>query len=170
MPCVVVDLIASWSGRSCRLKTKLFWSMIPHCLTWVIWRERNTHTFEGDERWIHELKLFVLQTLLEWANASGFVTFMSLLDMLDFVPSLLFRFFLCCLLAHCLCALFLFFLLTFFNFNEIYYLSKKFIMVSKQEVLDSNPVSILNPIYRIPMCLVPFNKASLGHMEGGALD
>ena len=47
---VVVDLIASWSGRSCRLKTKLLWSMIPHCLMWAIWRERNTHTFEGDER------------------------------------------------------------------------------------------------------------------------
>ena len=43
-------------------------------------------------------------------------------------------------------------------------------MVSKQDVLDSNPVSIFNPIYRIPMCLVPFNKASLGHMEGGVLD
>ena len=157
MPCVVVDLIASWSGRSCRLKTKLLWSMIPHCLMWVIWRERNTHTFEGDERWIHELKLFFLQTLLEWANVLGFVTFMSLLDMLDFVPSWP-------------CALFLFFLLTFFNFNEVYYLSKKFIMLSKQEVLDSNPVSIFNPIYRIPMCLVPFNKASLGHMEAGVLD
>ena len=77
------------------------------------------------------------------------------LTCLIFVPSLLFRFFLCCLLAHCLCALFLFFFLTFFNFNEVYYLSKKFIMVSKQEVLVSNPVSILNPIYRIPMCLAP---------------
>ena len=28
------------------------------------------------------MKLFFLQTLLEWANASGFVTFMSLPDML----------------------------------------------------------------------------------------
>ena len=43
-------------------------------------------------------------------------------------------------------------------------------MVSKQGVLDSNPVSTLNPIYRIPMHLAPFNKANLGHMEGGVLD
>ena len=88
MLCVVVDLIASWSGRSCRLKTKLLWSMIPHCLMWAIWMERNTHTFEGDETLIHELKLFFLHTLLEWANASGFVTFMSLPDMLDFCTSI----------------------------------------------------------------------------------
>ena len=84
MPCGVVDLIASWSGRNCILKTKFHWSMIPHCLMWVIWRETNTHTFEGDERLIHKLKLFFLHTLLEWANASGFVTFMSLPNMLDF--------------------------------------------------------------------------------------
>ena len=142
MPCVVVDLIASWSGRSCRLKTKLLWSMIPHCLTWVIWRERNTHTFEGDERWIHELKLFFLQTLLEWANASGFVTFMSLLDMLYFVPSLLFRFFLCCLLAHCLCALFLFF--SFWPFS----ISMKFITYQKNLSWYQNKrfwIQILSP-------------------------
>ena len=43
-------------------------------------------------------------------------------------------------------------------------------MVSKQEVLDSNLVSTLNPIYKIPMCLAPCNKASLGHTEGGVLD
>ena len=42
-------------------------------------------------------------------------------------------------------------------------------MVSKQGVLDSN-VSTLNPIYRIPMHLAPFNKANLGHIEGGVLD
>lgn len=51
---------------------------------WVIWRERNTRTFEGDERLIHELKLFFFQTLFEWANASGVVNFISLPEMMDF--------------------------------------------------------------------------------------
>ena len=138
MPCGVVDLIASWSGRSCRLNTKLLWSMIPHFLMWVIWRERNTRTFEGDERWIHELKLFFLQTLLEWANALGFVTFMSLLDMLIFVPSLLFRFFLCCLLTHCLCALFLF-CFSFCPFS----ISMKFITYPKKKKPQSKVTNIV---------------------------
>ena len=84
MPCGVVYLIASWSGKSCRLKTKLLWSVIPHCLMWVIWRERNTCTLKGMKGRFMSWKLFFLQTLLEWANGSSFVTFMSLLDMLDF--------------------------------------------------------------------------------------
>ena len=42
MPCGVVDLLASWSGRNYRFNTKLLWSMIPHCLMWLIWR-RGIH-------------------------------------------------------------------------------------------------------------------------------
>ena len=41
----VVELLASWSGKLNRLKSKVLWRMIPHCLMGVIWRERNTHTF-----------------------------------------------------------------------------------------------------------------------------
>ena len=40
--------------------------------------------FEGDERSIHELKLFFFQNLFEWANASDVVNFISLPDMMDF--------------------------------------------------------------------------------------
>ena len=58
--------------------------MIPHCLMWVTWRERNTRIFVGDERSIHELKLFFFQTLFDWANALGVVNFISLPDIMDF--------------------------------------------------------------------------------------
>ena len=75
----VVELIASWSRKFHRPKTKVLWSMIPHCLMRVIWRERNTRIFEGDERSIHELKLFFFQTLFDWANASGVVNFLFLI-------------------------------------------------------------------------------------------
>ena len=54
----VVDLLDSWSGKFNGHKTKVLWSMIPHCLMWVIWRKRNKHTFEGNLRLIHELKFF----------------------------------------------------------------------------------------------------------------
>ena len=40
----------------------------------------------GDERSIHELKLFFFQALFEWASASGVVNFISLPDMMDFCP------------------------------------------------------------------------------------
>ena len=53
----VVELVANWSGKFNRLWIKVFWRIILHCLMWLIWRERNAHTFEGIERSIHELKL-----------------------------------------------------------------------------------------------------------------
>ena len=86
MPRSVVELLTSWSWKSHRPKTKVLWSMIPHCLMWIIWRERkrNNCTFEGNERSIHELKHFFFQTLFEWTNALDVVNFISLLDMMDF--------------------------------------------------------------------------------------
>ena len=84
MPRGVVELLASWSNKFNRLKSKVLWRRTPHCLMWVIWRERNTHTFDGNERLIHELKLLFFQTLFYWANATGVFTFISLPDMLDF--------------------------------------------------------------------------------------
>ena len=86
MPRSVVELLTSWSRKFHRPKTKVLWSMIPHCLMWIIWseRKRNNCTFEGNERSIHELKHFFFQTLFEWTNALDVVNFISLLDMMDF--------------------------------------------------------------------------------------
>ena len=55
MPCSVVELLASWSGKFNKFRSKVLWRMIPHCLMWVIWRERNTQIFDENERSIYEL-------------------------------------------------------------------------------------------------------------------
>ena len=78
MPCHVVDLLASWLYKCSRRKSLVIWSMTPHCIMWGIWRERNARTFEGCERSTHDMKLFFLQTLLEWTDALGVFTFYSL--------------------------------------------------------------------------------------------
>ena len=57
--------------------------MIPHCIMWGIWQERNACNFEGCERSTHDMKLFFLQTSLGWTNASGVFTFNFLTDLLD---------------------------------------------------------------------------------------
>ena len=77
----VVKLLASWPSKFNRHRTTVIWSMIPYCLMWGIWGERNTHTFEGNERSIHHLKILFFQTLFEWATASGVPTFTSLHDL-----------------------------------------------------------------------------------------
>jgi hypothetical protein len=40
MPKRVVDLLACWKGKGQR-DLKIVWSLIPLCLMWCIWRERN---------------------------------------------------------------------------------------------------------------------------------
>ena len=57
--------------------------MIPHCLMWGLWREKNARTFEGCEKPSHYLKLLFLRTLFEWGNALGLFSFYSLLDVID---------------------------------------------------------------------------------------
>ena len=78
----------------------------------------------GDERSIHELKLFFFQTLFEWANASGVVNFISLPDMMDFCPFIPVFFFFGPFSTLPVCLVFFFFFLILI-FNEVYYLSKK---------------------------------------------
>ena len=95
MPCSVMELLACWSNKFNKLRSKELWRIIPHCLMWVIWRVRNTHTFDGNERSIHELKLLFFQTFFDWANATSVFTFISLLDMLDFCTFIV-SFFSCC--------------------------------------------------------------------------
>jgi hypothetical protein len=46
MPRHVVELLACWSGCLCRVSPTALWGLIPHCLLWVIWRERNARSFE----------------------------------------------------------------------------------------------------------------------------
>ena len=88
MPRSVVEFLASWSGKFNRLRSKVLWRMIPHCLMWVIWRERNTWTFDGNERSIHELKLLFFQTLFDWANATGVFSLIFVLSLLrSFFPA-----------------------------------------------------------------------------------
>ena len=46
--------------------------------------ERNARSFEGEERNLLEIKGTFLRTLIEWSNASGMMSFSSMLDFLDF--------------------------------------------------------------------------------------
>jgi hypothetical protein len=68
MPLRVVDLFACWwtGGRS---RNAVVWKMVPSCLMWCLWRERNDRTFEDQERTLEELKSFFFFTLFSWTAA-----------------------------------------------------------------------------------------------------
>jgi hypothetical protein len=65
MPCSVKELLASWwsSGRS---RSTVVWKMVPLCIMWCIWSERNNRCFEDSSRSIEELLHFFLFTLFSW--------------------------------------------------------------------------------------------------------
>ena len=79
MPRRVMDLLHCWP-RITRQTVRDIWGLIPHCIMWCLWRERNTRCFEGCEMPIQDLKKFVLNTIWEWAAAQGLVSGYSLLD------------------------------------------------------------------------------------------
>jgi hypothetical protein len=65
MPSSVKELLASWwsCGRS---RSAVVWKMVPSCIMWCIWSERNNRCFEDSSRSIEELLHFFLFTLFSW--------------------------------------------------------------------------------------------------------
>uniref|UniRef100_A0A2N9JAP0 Suppressor of forked domain-containing protein n=1 Tax=Fagus sylvatica TaxID=28930 RepID=A0A2N9JAP0_FAGSY len=83
MPFGVLDLLFCW-GDGCRTtRIRKVWDMVPLCIFWCLWWERNARCFEGIERNVLELKGLVLRTLMEWTKASGALVFSSVLDFLE---------------------------------------------------------------------------------------
>jgi hypothetical protein len=83
MPRSVKELLASWwtAGRT---RSAMVWKMIPHCILWCIWRERNNRCFEGLSRTREELLHFFLVTLFSWTTSWLAPRVISFVDFLSF--------------------------------------------------------------------------------------
>ena len=79
----IVGLLACWQGRFGRHRNGYIWLMVPHCLLWCLWRERNSQCLEDKERSISDLKLFFFRTLMDWLAALQNLSFLSFIDFLD---------------------------------------------------------------------------------------
>jgi hypothetical protein len=84
MPETVLDLFSSWQGSCGSRRTKMVWRVVPHCVFWCIWRERNTRHFEDIETSIPELKSRFFQLLFEWVKGLGIFSISSLVELLDY--------------------------------------------------------------------------------------
>ena len=58
--------------------------VVPHCLMWCIWKERNGRCFEDIEHSMPDIKLLFFRTLLDWFSVWRNHPFSSILDLLDF--------------------------------------------------------------------------------------
>ena len=83
MPHSVLGLLWCWQGSFDHHRNGYIWSIIPHCLLWCLWRERNSRCFEDTERSIPDLKLLFFRTLRDWLFALQDKSFPSFIDFLD---------------------------------------------------------------------------------------
>jgi hypothetical protein len=65
MPRFVKELFTSWCLCG-RMRSAVVWKMVPHCIVWCIWRERNNRCFEDTTRSRKEFLHFFLFTLYSW--------------------------------------------------------------------------------------------------------
>jgi hypothetical protein len=79
----IVELLDCWQGNFGKHRNFLIWRVVPHCLMWSIWRERNGHSFEDCERPYVEIKFFFLRSLCEWVDGWGSFSCSSLLQFLE---------------------------------------------------------------------------------------
>jgi hypothetical protein len=94
MPSRAIDLFACW-GIGGRSRSAVVWKMVPSCLLWCLWRERNDRNFEDKKRSFEELKSF----------------FFSLFVFLDF-----------CLFSSCNLMIFLYISLPLLRWSYVYFL------------------------------------------------
>jgi hypothetical protein len=68
MPRRVVDLFACWwkAGRS---RSAAVWKMVPICVLWCVWKERNFRCFEDLENSMENFVASFFYTLYLWMEA-----------------------------------------------------------------------------------------------------
>jgi hypothetical protein len=50
-------------------QSAIVWKIVPLCIMWCLWRERNDRSFENLERTLEELKSFFFFSLFAWTTA-----------------------------------------------------------------------------------------------------
>jgi hypothetical protein len=86
LPGCVLDLFLGWYNGLGKVHSKI-WNMVPLCLLWTLWRERNGRTFENSERTDSQVQELFSNTLYDWAITWGYSRCDSVLSFLDSLHS-----------------------------------------------------------------------------------
>ena len=68
----------NWFGK----RSSGVWNIIPSCLIWTIWRERNKRTFENQEAPVGKIIEIFFGSLYDWSRAWGLTSSSSVGDFL----------------------------------------------------------------------------------------
>ena len=67
MPSSVESLVFCWSYWLGKFTLDI-WNMVPGCLMWVVWMERNRRSFEAKEKSLIQLQALCKSTLFDWSR------------------------------------------------------------------------------------------------------
>ena len=84
MPSSVESLVFCWYNWFGKFSSDI-WNMVPGCLMWVIWMERNKRSFEDLEKSLDQLQSLSQSTLFEWARCWGSSNCSSIREFLTFL-------------------------------------------------------------------------------------
>ena len=68
----------NWFGKH----LSIVWNMVPACLMWLTWQERNARIFEDKARNLERLKCLLFHTLFLWACIWGCTNCTAVADFL----------------------------------------------------------------------------------------
>jgi hypothetical protein len=85
-PNSIMDLLYEWYNCFGKQDSEI-WNLVPLCLFWIVWRERNHRTFDNIELTTSKLVEFFFGLLFDWAQVGRLTPLNSLTD---FVLSLCF--------------------------------------------------------------------------------
>jgi hypothetical protein len=84
LPAKVIDLLFGWFNGFGKHSSDI-WNLVPLCLMWSLWQERNSRIFEDKEKSFLHLQEYFVGLLYDCSRSWGFTTASSLLE---FVVSL----------------------------------------------------------------------------------
>jgi hypothetical protein len=77
LPAKVIDLLYGWFNGLGKHSSDI-WNLVPHCLMWSLWHERNSRIFEDKEQSLIHLQESFVGRLYDCSRSWGFTTASSL--------------------------------------------------------------------------------------------
>ena len=68
--------------------------MVPGCLMWIVWTERNRRSFEDTEKSLVQLQALCQKTLFDWSRCWGFSDCSTIFEFISSLSIALLSFFL----------------------------------------------------------------------------
>jgi mannosylglycoprotein endo-beta-mannosidase len=88
MPETVAEMLRCWKRRLRNPFAQAIWRMIPHCIWWCLWRERNRRCFEDCSLSLDRLQGVFLSLLFSLGNSVFGCPFLDFDDFVSFLACL----------------------------------------------------------------------------------